>query len=36
MVNLWVKKIEMGLGTLEDCPDRYYNQVKTILDAKQK
>lgn len=34
MVNLWVKKIEMGLATLEDVPDRYYKQVKEILESK--
>ena len=34
MVNLWVKKIDLGLGELSDVPERYYSQVKAILDAR--
>lgn len=32
MVKLWHTKIKLGLATLEDVPERYYEQVKELVD----
>lgn len=34
MVALWVKRIELGMSTIEDVPTRYKAQVQAILDTK--
>lgn len=34
MVKLWALKIQIGMSTIEDVPDRYYEQVKAELDAQ--
>lgn len=31
MVKLWAYKVEKGLCTITDVPDRYYKQVKVEL-----
>lgn len=34
MVNLWVYKVQKGLSSIEDVPERYLAQVKTELDSQ--
>lgn len=31
MVKLWVMRVEIGLSTIEDVPDRYLDAVKKEL-----
>lgn len=32
MVQLWYTKIKLGYSKLEEVPERYYQQVKKMLD----
>lgn len=35
MVKLWHTKIKLGLATLEDVPERYYEQVKALIEVAE-